>query len=64
MGAIRPRVFALSALPEAMAAAAQAGNLEYVVVRPEASPRDDAQRFPRKGHAQTKKEAAISRQRP
>lgn len=34
MGAIRPRVFALSALPEAMAAAAQAGNLEYVVVRP------------------------------
>jgi len=31
--AIRPRVFALPALPEAMDAAAEAGNLEVVVVR-------------------------------
>jgi alcohol dehydrogenase len=31
---IRPRVFPLSALPQAMEAAATAGNLEYVVVRP------------------------------
>ena len=34
MSAIKPRVFALSALPEAMEAAAAAGNMEYVVVRP------------------------------
>lgn len=34
VGAIKPRVFALSALPDAMEAAAAAGNLEYVVVRP------------------------------
>ncbi len=34
LGAIRPRVFALAALPEAMEAAAAASNLEVVVVRP------------------------------
>ena len=34
LDAIRPRVFALAALPEAMEAAAAAGNLEVVVVRP------------------------------
>jgi alcohol dehydrogenase len=34
LGAIRPRVYPLSALPEAMDAAAGAGNLECVVVRP------------------------------
>ena len=33
-GAIKPRVFPLSDLPEAMEAAATAGNLEYVAVRP------------------------------
>ena len=32
--AIAPRVFPLAALPEAMEAAAKAGNLEYVVVKP------------------------------
>ncbi len=31
---IRPRVYPLAALPEAMDAAAIAGNLEYIVVRP------------------------------
>jgi alcohol dehydrogenase len=34
LDAIRPRVFALAALPEAMEAAASAGNLKVVVVRP------------------------------
>ena len=34
LGAIKPRVFALAALPEAMEAAAAASNLEYIVVRP------------------------------
>lgn len=31
---IRPRVYPLAALPEAMEAAAAAGNLEYIVVQP------------------------------
>jgi len=31
---IRPRVYPLAALPEAMEAAASAGNLEYIVVQP------------------------------
>jgi alcohol dehydrogenase len=31
---IRPRVYPLAALPEAMDAAAEAGNLEYIVMRP------------------------------
>jgi alcohol dehydrogenase len=31
---IRPRVYPLVALPEAMDAAAEAGNLEYIVMRP------------------------------
>ena len=31
---IQPRVFPLAALPEAMEAAATAGNLEYIVVQP------------------------------
>jgi alcohol dehydrogenase len=34
LNAIKPRVFPLGALPEAMEAAATAGNLEIVVVRP------------------------------
>ena len=34
ISAIRPRVFPLAALPEAMAAAATAGNLECIVMRP------------------------------
>jgi alcohol dehydrogenase len=34
IGQIRPRVYPLAALPEAMEAAATAGNLEYVVVQP------------------------------
>lgn len=34
ISAIHPRVYALAELPEAMDAAAVAGNLEYVVVRP------------------------------
>jgi len=34
IGAIRPRTFPLSALPEAMDAAATAGSLECVVVQP------------------------------
>jgi alcohol dehydrogenase len=34
LGAVKPRVFALTALSEAMEAAASAGNLEVVVVRP------------------------------
>ena len=34
IGALRPRVFALSDLGEAMEAAAVAGSLEYVVARP------------------------------
>jgi alcohol dehydrogenase len=34
ISAIKPRVFALSVLAEAMEAAAAAGNLECVVVRP------------------------------
>lgn len=34
LGAIKPRVFALAALPEAVEAAAAASNLEYIVVRP------------------------------
>lgn len=34
IGAIRPRTFPLSALPEAMGAAATAGSLECVVVQP------------------------------
>jgi alcohol dehydrogenase len=32
--AIRPRVFPLAALPEAMEAAATAGNLECIVMQP------------------------------
>jgi alcohol dehydrogenase len=32
---IRPRVYPLAALPEAMEAAATAGNLEYIVVQPQ-----------------------------
>jgi alcohol dehydrogenase len=35
ISAIRPRVYPLAALPEAMEAAAAAGNLEYVVVQPQ-----------------------------
>jgi alcohol dehydrogenase len=34
ISAIRPRVFSLSALPEAMEAAASADSLECVVVQP------------------------------
>jgi len=34
ISAIRPRCFPLAALPEAMEAAARAGNLECVVVQP------------------------------
>jgi alcohol dehydrogenase len=34
IGAIRPRVFSLSALPEAIEAAASADSLECVVVQP------------------------------
>ena len=33
LGALRPRVFSLPALADAMDAAAEAGNLEVVVVR-------------------------------
>jgi alcohol dehydrogenase len=32
--ALRPRAYPLGSLPEAMEAAAAAGNLEYVVVQP------------------------------
>jgi alcohol dehydrogenase len=35
---IRPRVYTLAALPEAMEAAATAGNLERVMVQPAALP--------------------------
>ena len=31
---IRPRIYPLAGLPEAMEAAATAGNLEYIVVQP------------------------------
>ncbi len=34
LGKLKPRVFPLAALPEAMNAAAEAGSLEYVVARP------------------------------
>jgi alcohol dehydrogenase len=34
ISAIRPRVFPLTALPEAMEAAASAGNLECIVMQP------------------------------
>jgi alcohol dehydrogenase len=34
IGAIRPRVYPLSDLPQAMEIAAAAGNLESIVIRP------------------------------
>jgi alcohol dehydrogenase len=34
IGAIRPRVYPLSDLPQAMEIAATAGNLESIVIRP------------------------------